>query len=106
MFTIDRSRVFSRRRWRRLGCDWCFCAWALGCLWAVPVSAAAETHDEQFAALQKRYKAAQEEVWAKAEKAKDQEDRLGIFRESDPANTMIIDFLQLEEQCRGTQLGL
>src|SRR6476659_9727209 len=66
----------------------------------------AATPQEQFEALQKQYKAAQEQVWADAEKAANQDDRLRIFRERDPANTMVADFLKLEEQTRGTQLGL
>src|SRR4051794_2520839 len=62
----------------------------------------ASTAEEQFEALRTRYKSQQEQVWADAEKAKNQEERASIFRQRDPANTMYGEFLKLEEENRGT----
>src|SRR4051812_35647359 len=67
--------------------------------------ARAQTPEEQFEALRLRYIAEQEKVQAEAESGKPQEERLRIYRERDPANTMIDEFLKLEEQNRGTLVG-
>jgi peroxiredoxin len=66
----------------------------------------ASTAEEQFEALRTRYKSQQEQVWADAEKAKNQEERASIFRQRDPANTMYGEFLKLEEENRGTIVGI
>jgi peroxiredoxin len=62
--------------------------------------------EQQLKVLEGQYNSEQAKVWAEAAKVTDQEQRDRLFRELDPANTMIEEFLKLEEQERGTLVGL
>ena len=62
--------------------------------------------EERFELLAMKYDSARKKLFADAENVKDADERNKLFLERDPANTMFRDFLQLEEQCRGSNVGL
>ena len=62
--------------------------------------------EQQLKVLEGRYKSEQAKVGVEAANVTDQAQREKLHRERDPANTMIEEFLKLEEQQRGTLVGL
>jgi hypothetical protein len=62
--------------------------------------------EQQLKVLEGRYNAEKAKLWAATAKVTNQQQRERLYRELDPANTMIEEFLKLEEQHRGTLVGL
>jgi peroxiredoxin len=73
-----------------------------------PAACAAEPSagEKQLQLLEGQYNSQQAKVRAEAANVTDREVRDRLFLEHDPANSMIDEFLKLEEQHRGTLVGL
>src|SRR5262245_61563210 len=65
----------------------------------------AEPPAEQFDSLRKRFEQEKDKFFVEYEKVKTDDQRHELFARY-PSNTMVDDFLKLEESCRGTQVGL
>jgi peroxiredoxin len=68
-------------------------------------SAEPPSTQEQFESLRKRFEAEREKFFGEYQKTKTDDERQQLFARY-PSNTMVEDFLGLEESCRGTQVGL
>lgn len=78
---------------------------ALGCF--LPLCSAADppSAEDQFESLRKRFEDRREEFLVEYERTKTDDEKRQLF-ERYPSNTMVNDFLKLEEAHRGTQVGL
>lgn len=93
--------------WQRCLASCLFLAFWLACLLgSVAIADDPLPGEKEFDSLRARYVAESERFFADLRQVKSEEERTRLINERYPANTMVDEFLQLEEQHRGTLVGL